>query len=146
VSDRPVRPVVLNVTGRPLARTNSRAVYKYIHLTRFGRDGAVAADEIQRDQLRRDSVGMAPLLRLPNRTARHTRPETKRWRWTFQSGRTRGQSRTNLAPEEWTKEEEEEWRTDHHSRCSVEVGTQESPSRWGKMAAPPPETEARREG
>ena len=87
-------------------------------LTIFGRDGA-AADEIQRDQLRRDSAEMAPLLRLLNRTARHTRPETKRQRRTFQSRRTRGQSRTNLALEEWTKEEE--WRTDHHSRYSVEA-------------------------
>jgi hypothetical protein len=33
VSGRSVSPVGLNVPGQPLARTNSRAVYKYIHLT-----------------------------------------------------------------------------------------------------------------
>jgi hypothetical protein len=33
VTGRPVGPVNLNVPGRPLARINSRAVYKYIHLT-----------------------------------------------------------------------------------------------------------------
>jgi hypothetical protein len=33
VSSRPVGPVGLNGPGRALARTNSRAVYKYIYLT-----------------------------------------------------------------------------------------------------------------